>query len=62
MNDRLRAQAILDETLRRTYDYFSNEVLQQLLGVNQQITELRLILKTHDKAPTRGQILLTSYP
>ena len=56
-NDRLRAQAILDETLHGTYDSLSREVMQQLLGVNRQITELRLILKTQDKAPTREQLL-----
>ena len=56
-NDRLRAEAILDETLDCTYDSLSREVLQQLLGVNQQITELSLVLKTQDEAPTRGQLL-----
>ena len=56
-NDRLRAEAILDETVHRTYDSSSREVLQQLLVVNRQITELGLVLKTQDKAPTRGQLL-----
>ena len=56
-NDRLRAQAILNETVHRTYDSLSREVLQQLIGVNQQITELGLVLKTQDKAPTRRQLL-----
>ena len=56
-NDQLRAQAILDEALHCTYDFLSREVLQQLLGVNRQITELRLILKTQDKAPTREQLM-----
>ena len=56
-NDQLRAQAILDETPHGTYDSLSGEVLQQLQGVNRQITELRLILKTQDKAQTRDQLL-----
>ena len=56
-NDQLRAQAILDETLHCTYDFLSSEVLQQLLGVNRQITELKLILKTQDKAPTREHLM-----
>ena len=34
LNDRLRVQAILDETLHGTYDSLSREVLQQLLEVN----------------------------
>ena len=57
LNDRLRVEAILDENLQGTYDSLSREVLQQLSEVNRAISELRVILKTQDKAPTRGQLL-----
>ena len=56
-NDRRRAEAILNEDLLCTYDSLSEELMRQLLGVNQQITELGLVLKTQDEAPTRGQLL-----